>query len=138
MEKQKFTQVERVGRKYDLDFIVLYGSQAKGQSITKEPDVDLAIYKRGGISPEDYFEIYLELSKVFEGQNLDLKTLTGVDPLLRFHTMKDGIPLYIRDKTFYHEFYAFAYKDFHESQSLFDLTKLMQEKRQKFLERKYG
>lgn len=138
MEKQKLSKVEKVGKKYNLDFILLYGSQAKGKSITKETDLDLAIFKRGGIKPSVYFEIYLKLSKVFKGQNLDLKTLTGVDPLLRFYVIKDGIPLYIKNKTFYHEFFSFAYKDFHDSKSLFELTKLMQEKRQKFLEKQYA
>ena len=138
MEKEELDQVKKIGQKYDLDFILLYGSQAKGKSVTKESDFELAIYRRDDIVPEDYFGIYLELNKVFAGQNLDLKTLAGTDTLLRFQIIKDGIPLYIKDQTLYHEFYAFAYKDFHDSQSLFNLAKLMQEKRQEYLERQYA
>lgn len=138
MDKQKVAQVERIGQKYDLEFILLYGSQAKGQPITKESDFDLAIYKKGGITPVDYSELYLELSSIFRGQNLDLKTISDIDSLLRFQIIKDGIPLYIKNPTFYHEFYSFAYKDFHDSQSLFILMRLMQEKRQKYLERRYA
>lgn len=138
MDEQKLDKIKNVGKKYDLDFILLYGSQAKSKIITKESDFDLAIYKRGDIVPEDYFGIYLELSKVFAGQDLDLKTLAGIDPLLRFQIIKDGVPLYVKDQTLYHEFYAFAYKDFHDSQSLFNLTKFMQVKRQEYLESQYA
>ena len=138
MKKGKIEQIKNVGRKYDLDFILLYGSQAKGQSITKETDVDLAIFKKSGVKSAEYLSIYLELNRLFGGQNLDLKTLAGVDPLLRFQIIKDGILLYVKNPTFYHEFYSFAYKDYHDSQSLFNLEKLMQEKRQQFLENKYG
>lgn len=138
MDKQKINQIKKIGQKYDLSFILLYGSQAKGKPIIKEADVDVAIYKKGGVEPEDYFGVYLELSKVFAGQNLDLKTLAGIDPLLRFQIIKDGVLLYAKDQTLYHEFYAFAYKDYHDSQSLFNLAKLMQEKRQKYLERQYA
>jgi len=138
MEGQKLSQIKKIGEKYDLDFVVLFGSQAKSPSIGQESDLDIAIYKRGEIKSSVFPEIYFELSQIFKGQNLDLKTLPGSDPLLRFYIMKDGIPLYIKDTTFYHEFFSFAYKDFHDSQSLFRLTQLMQEKRQKILERKYA
>lgn len=138
VDKQKLIQVERIGQKYGLEFILLYGSQAKGEPLTKETDLDLAIYKKGGIVASDYFKLYLKLSDIFRGQNLDLKTLAGTDPLLRFQIIKHGIPLFIKDQTFYHQFYSTAYKDFHDSQSLFDLMRLMQEKRQKSLETKYA
>lgn len=138
MNRDKSLKVKQIGQKYDLDFILLYGSQAKGQSITKETDVDLAIFKQGRVSPSDYFEIYFELNKAFKGQDLDLKTLAGIDPLLRFQMIKHGVLLYVKNPTFYHEFYSFAYKDYHDSQSLFDLERLMQEKRQKSLENNYA
>lgn len=138
MDGRKHNQVKKVGQKYNLDFIVMFGSRAKGQPVTKETDLDIAIYKKGNIKPADFLELYLVLHEIFKGQNLDLKILNESDPLLRFQIMKDAIPLYIKRSAFYHEYFSFAYKDFHESQSLFHLTQLMQEKRQEFLEKKYG
>jgi len=138
MDKQRLVQLEKLSQKYDLEFVLLYGSQSKGKPLTKESDLDLAIYKKGGITAGDYFELYLKLSNIFRGQNLDLKTLTSADAFLRFQIIKNGIPLYIKDQTSYHQFYSIAYKDFHDSQSLFDLMRLMQEKRQKYLEAKYA
>lgn len=138
MDKEKLDQIKKVGQKYDLDFIVMFGSQAKGQIITKETDLDIAVYKTGDIKPADFLGLYLALHEILKGQNLDLKILNEADPLLRFQIMKNAVPLYIKNPTFYHEFFSFAYKDFQESQPLFQLTQLMQEKRQKYLEEKYA
>ena len=116
----------------------MFGSQAKGQIITKEADLDIAVYKKDDINPADSLGLYLALHQVLKGQNLDLKILNEADPLLRFQIMKAAVPLYIKQPAFYHEYFSFAYKDFHESLPLFQLAELMQQKRQKFLEKKYG
>ena len=75
LTKKQQDKIKKVGRKYKLDFIILHGSQVTGKKGI-EPDVDVAIYRNGGIDFQEQLKIFIELSPVFclLGE-LDLKTL---------------------------------------------------------------
>lgn len=128
-------KINVTGRKYALDFIVLYGSVAKKQEGSLS-DIDIAIYRRGGISPKDFLEIYGKIGVIFLGKEVDLKTLSGVNPLFRYYVVRDGQLIY-GNKTAYNFYKAFAYKDFQEAKPLFALEEYLVNKHQKELNRLY-
>lgn len=128
-------ELEVIGKRYNLDFVVLYGSVAKKQE-TPVSDIDIAVYKQKGIIPEDFSNIYRELGTIFSPRELDLKSLNGANSLFRYNVVKLGQLLY-GDQTAYNFYKAFAYRDFQEAKPLFRLEEYLVKKHQKELNRLY-
>lgn len=124
-------QIGKIARKYSLDFVILYGSSARKEE-GRLSDVDIGVYRRGGLKKEEMASLYLELAKIFPGKEIDLKSLSGVSPLLRYHAIRDGQLLY-GEKTAYNDFRAFAYRDYQEGKPLFALEDLLVRKHQRQL-----
>lgn len=134
-EKQK-QKIQKIGKKHRLDFIILHGSQVTGKK-GPEPDVDIAIYRNGGIDFKEEMQLFLELSKIFgEFGELDLKTLHKKNPLFRYYVIRDGILVY-GNKTAYNFYKAYAYRDFQEAKPLFALEEYLVKKHQAELNRRY-
>jgi len=134
-QKQK---IKKIGKKYSLKLILLHGSYATGK-IKSGSDLDIAVLGRKLIEFKTLLKIHFDLAKIL-GDNrqreLDLKSLHNVNPLFRFEVMRDSILLF--GKTFdYYSFKAYAFRNFQESQSLFELLGKMIEKKQKYLMEAY-
>lgn len=126
-------KIADLGKEFKLDFIILYGSQAKNQAGLLS-DLDLAVYRRGDINAGEFADIYQKLVEVFPGQEVDLKSLSRVNPLFRYYVARDGQLLY-GETTAYNFYKAFAYRDFQEAKPLFALEELLVKKHQKELNR---
>jgi predicted nucleotidyltransferase len=128
-------KISRLGQKYGLDFIILYGSAAKKKA-GPFSDVDLAVYCQRGIDSENFLSIYGEAATIFSNQEVDLKSLHGVNPLFRYYVVKDGKLIY-GDQTAYNFYKAFAYRGFQEAKPLFALEEYLVNKHQKELNKLY-
>lgn len=124
-----------LGRKYKLDLMILHGSKATGKVLSPEPDVDVAIYRKGGIESEEYLKIYSDLLGVF-GDSLDLKTLHKKDALFLYLAMRDSVLLY-GDERFYSIFKVYAYRRYMEAKPLFKLQDFLIAKRLERLKRRF-
>lgn len=131
--KEQKKQIQKIGKQHHLDFIILYGSQAKGTAGALS-DVDIAVYRRGGIDAKEYFEIFSHFFKIFKTNELDVKLVNKADPLFRYYVIRDGVLLY-GDIVDYLDFKAYAIRDYKESRSLFRLEDLLVRKHQKELEK---
>jgi len=132
--KEQKRQIQKVGKKHNLDFIILHGSQVTGKK-GPEPDVDIAIYRSGGIDFEEQMKIFSELSKIFgKFGEIDLKTLHKKDPLFRYYVTRDSQLLY-GDQTAYNFYKAYAFADFQEAKPLFLLEEYLVKKHLKELNR---
>lgn len=125
-------QITKIAKKHRLDFVILHGSKVKKGVRGPETDVDIAIYRSGGIKAKEYFQIYKKMASIFKGEELDLKTLHQVNPLFRFYVARDSQLLY-GDKTEFNEFKAYAYRSLVDSLSLIKLEDFLTEKYQKEL-----
>ena len=125
-----------IAKKHKLDFVILHGSQVSGAVKGPETDVDIAIYRNGGIKAKEYLNIYSEFMHIFNGEELDLKTLHQVNPLFRFYAVRNSQLLY-GDKTEFNEFKAYAYRDMVDSHSLIKLEDYLTTKYQKELRSKH-
>jgi predicted nucleotidyltransferase len=134
--KRQQKQIDNIGRKYKLDMVVLHGSQATGKIISSEPDIDIAVFRCGGISFDEQIKLTGEFMNVF-GNNVDVKTLHKKDALFRFEVMRDSQLLY-GEKAFYNDFYLYAYKDYNDKKDLFANTAVIQRARQKLLNKLYA
>jgi len=131
--------VAPIGRKYDLRFIILYGSRAKGTG-NKESDMDIAVLRGQKITAEDFINMLRDLETsagAYAAGGIDLISIHNADPLLRQLVARGGILLY-GDPTAWEEFKAFAFRDFLESEDLRRLELLMIRAKQDLLTQKYG
>jgi predicted nucleotidyltransferase len=120
-------KINDIGKKHRLDFVILHGSQATGKPNSGESDIDVAVYREGGIPPEEFMQIYNEMMPFFSGGELDLKTLHAASPLFKFRAAYQGKLLY-GDKTDFNDFKAYVYQSYCEAIPLFALEKHLLQK----------
>jgi uncharacterized protein YutE (UPF0331/DUF86 family)/predicted nucleotidyltransferase len=112
--KNKVETLKRYfSRKTEVLAAFLFGSEAYGLK-TKDSDIDIAVYfkpltravecevKRDYPAEE---EIRFDLVRMLETDNLDLVVLNRAKPVLAFNILRSGIPLVIKDKGLYLDFY---------------------------------
>jgi len=139
LTQQQQQKIEEVGRKYSLKFILLHGSFATDKVKTGS-DLDIALLGEKLIEFEELLAIYSDLADIF-GDNpqreLDIKSLHKADPLFCYQVAKDSKLLY-GDLTDFNEFKAYAFSNYFDSKDLFHLEKILIQKFQNYLNRKYG
>ena len=112
-------QLQAIGEKYNLKFMIIYGSFAKGRPHSQS-DIDIGVLGKTKMDRSLMMQLYAELADVFQVKDLDLKSLSGIDPLFRYEAMRDSL-LIFGDPVDYHSFKAYAFRDYMDSQSLFRL-----------------
>lgn len=85
----------------DVLLAFLFGSASR-RTIGNESDVDIAVYLAENYSPDSVEELWRDLENLLN-HNVDLLILNRDNPTLAWSAIR-GIPLLIRDYTFYLEF----------------------------------
>ena len=139
LTEEQQQKIERVGKKYNLRFILLHGSYATGK-IKIDSDLDIALLGKKPIEFDELLAIYSDLSEIF-GDNaqreLDIKSLHKTDPLFCYQVAKDSQLLY-GDLTDFNEFKAHAFSNYFDSKDLFHLERILIQKFQIYLNEKYA
>ena len=136
--EQKY-QLNEIGKKFNLRFIILHGSYVKGTPY-KGSDLDIALVRNRRINLEELLQIHAELADVFgdnRDRELDLKTLYNVDPLFRYLVTREGALLY-GNPTDYEEFKAYAFRDYMDTAGLRNLELQMTKAKQELLTQRYA
>jgi predicted nucleotidyltransferase len=115
--KLKATQISK---KYGLDMIVLFGSQADGTA-TKKSDVDIAYAASEPLSFETQLSIGSELAPLFGTEAADVVHLNKTSPAFMYQIMKNAIPLSSSRPGIFQNFFSYAIKRLHENMFLYDL-----------------
>lgn len=120
---------EKIVKKYDLDFVIVFGSQINGNA-RKNSDLDVAIlnHKSNG-SYKKYGVLFSEFSKIFPKFNIDLRLIQGAEPVFLYNVFIKGKFL-AGDLQKFYSYKAFAYKNYIDSQSFFALKHKLLHKRQ--------
>jgi len=132
-EKQKQIAQELV-KKHGLEFAVIFGSQANGKARV-DSDLDIGILDEQPETYKRYGDLFSDFSSVFRGQNVDLRMIKGSEPVFLYNTLVKGKFLAGDEHEFYN-YKAFAYKNFVDSQSIFELKTKMLRKQQESLKQK--
>lgn len=126
--------VDELGRKYNLRFIILHGSFAKGTP-HEGSDLDIAVLGNAYLSFDALLKLFGPLGTIV-GDNrereLDVKSLHHADPLFRYHVVRDGILLY-GDTTDFNEFKAYAARSYEDAEKLFALEEILVKKYNTYL-----
>ncbi len=120
---------EELVKKHELEFAVVFGSQANGQT-RKDSDLDIGILDPKPETYKRYGDLYNDFSKVFKGQNVDLRMIKGAEPVFLYNTLMKGKFL-AGQRQIFSQYQAFAYKNFVDSKPLFELKEKLLLKRQK-------
>lgn len=72
--------IKKIGDKYNLSLILVFGSQAKGEK-HQNSDLDIGVLAEREFDFEEYSRLYSDLSEVFGNQNVDLVLINHADPL---------------------------------------------------------
>lgn len=133
MEITKVQQemAEEIVKKYGILFAVVFGSQANGKS-RENSDLDIGILDPKPETYKRYGNLYNDFCEIFKGQNVDLRMIKGAEPVFLYNTLMKGKFLAGQRQVF-SQYQAFAYKNFVDSKSLFDLKMKLLLKRQKVL-----
>jgi len=84
------SQIASLAIKHNLDFVVLFGSRARGNTHAKS-DIDIAVISRVKI---DKTQISIELDNIFKREDTEVINLASVNPTLMYVVVKDGKLLY--------------------------------------------
>lgn len=111
-----------VCEKYDLDLVVLYGSQAK-ETARADSDHDIGVRKREGLVGADQFlRLAHELTQVLGRGNLDLVDLRKASPLLKYEVARSGQAFYEARPGTFNLFHVLAWKLYQDER--YDLRRL--------------
>ncbi|AWE08541.1 nucleotidyltransferase domain-containing protein [Lysinibacillus sp. 2017] len=91
--------VEKLTQQVNPDFIILFGSFAKGTT-HEESDVDLAYFTDKQLSSYERFELAGELALLI-GREVDLVDIKQIDTVFTMQIFEQGIPIYIRNENEY-------------------------------------
>lgn len=127
ISKRQQKQIDNIGKKYKLDMVVLHGSQATGKIVSLEPDIDIAVFRCGGISFDEQIKLTSEFMDVF-GDDIDLKTLHKKDALFAYHVLRDSVLLF-GNKSLLNELKAYAYHRYIDAKPLFRLRDFLLKKK---------
>ncbi len=134
LTSEQKSALDRISRKYNIRFVILHGSYAKGFPHIGS-DLDIAVVGNTPFSFDTILELFGPFGTIFgnnQNRELDLKTLHGADPLFRYLVAHDGILLY-GDITDFNEFKAYAARAYEDSKKLFHLEEIMVKKHNAYL-----
>lgn len=132
--KQQKQRIDKVGKKYDLRFMIIHGSYARGEEKSAS-DLDVAVYGNKKIEFSRLLDMHGDLTEIFRDskeRELDLKSLHNTNPFFRYEVTRDGRLIY-GDENAFDDYCLYAYRDFIDSESLFRLRNLIISKRQEHL-----
>ena len=114
---QQKLEIQSLAEKYNLDLVVLFGSVAKDRAI-KESDVDIGVYKKGGMD----YDLRIVLMKEFSillNSNVDLQAISSNSPLLMYKILQ-GKLLYQKESGTFDRMRVYSWKLLAESKSFRD------------------
>lgn len=102
MDKNKL--VDLLSEDQEICGALLFGSEAQ-EVANQESDVDIALLYNPGKIPSTWclFQFQQKLTDLMH-QEVDLVVLNDASPIIAMQAIKNGIPLFIRDKKRYQQF----------------------------------
>ena len=115
-------KIKAVAEKYDLEFVVLFGSQATGQTHQKS-DVDLAYFPPRNFSSEQESKLYLDTVETIRKNEIDLINLKRASSLLLKQIVGQCSLLYEKQPGNFNEFVLYVFRIYRETAPLRQLER---------------
>jgi uncharacterized protein YutE (UPF0331/DUF86 family)/predicted nucleotidyltransferase len=118
------TLFEQWCRKYDVEMVILFGSQAKGLA-RPDSDIDLGILlAKYPIPVEEELQLCLDLVGAVQTGKVDIVILNHADPFLCYEAACYGIAIYERTPSIFDRFKVMAFKRFVDTEPLRQMNDL--------------
>lgn len=115
-------EVTELGRKYSLALLVLFGSQARGDS-RKRSDFDIAYSSIKPLELGEENRMAVELHSIFKTTGVDLVNIGKAYPLLLKKIVEEGVVLYEAKESLFNNLYLYGMKLYRESLPLNELRR---------------
>jgi predicted nucleotidyltransferase len=119
--KQK-NEIEKIAKKYQLELVLLFGSQVSGKVHAKS-DIDIAVklkQERNKLSLEEDLKLIRSLSGIFKSENIDLSVINHANPLLLKQINQNCQLLFGELRDFY-KFRIYAFNRYVDYKKYFEL-----------------
>lgn len=148
-------KIEEVAEKYHIGLMILFGSRAKKQlrHFHQEADFDIAYLSKSersegedeayasspkDLSGKEIIDLDCDLMDVFSSDRIDLMDLRKANPFLRYEIARNS-QLLFGEEIDYLNFKSFAFKDYINHETLFDLSSVLIRRKHELLRKKiYG
>ena len=136
LTKNQKKEISKMAKKYGLKLVLLFGSFSSGK-IHEGSDYDIAVLteeSKNISNLKNYNNILFFLSEVLEipSQKIDLTNLNNANPLLCYEITMKG-KLVFADRNLFDEHRARSFRNYIDSQPLFNLEHHLIEKRNQML-----
>jgi len=123
MINKNFSTINKIAKKYDLDLILLFGSQLrKKKYLHQESDFDIAYLNRKDLNLADEAKLICDLMPIFKSERIDLVNLKRATPLLMKQIFENHKVLFCRNLKIYYQYKIYAERRYVEAKPLFQLT----------------
>jgi len=116
-------KVEKLARKYEFDFVALFGSEASGKT-HKQSDVDMAFSGARNFSPMEIARMQSDFSEELGIKDLELVNMKDAPPLLLKQVALKSRLIYEKNSSGFALFKIYAFKRYMEARKLLDLREL--------------
>ncbi|MEK7103796.1 MAG: nucleotidyltransferase domain-containing protein [Patescibacteria group bacterium] len=124
-------EIEKIAQKYNLEMVLLFGSQVNGRA-KPDSDIDIAYSAKKLLSTNEKIDLNNDLGNFFKKDIVDQVDIKNANPLLLYEISQNS-KLIFGKKIGYLEFKALAFRNYIDSESLFKLEGLLIKKRHKEL-----
>lgn len=118
-QKKKFKEI---AKKYDLNFLALFGSQATGLTHPKS-DFDIAYSPKKEIDYGKEYEMNIELMRVFKSPDVEVVNTHKGTPLLNYYVAFQSQLLAETTIHSFAQFQTYSFKIYIEAKPLFKLQR---------------
>ena len=112
-------QAKKIAKKYGLELLLLFGSQASGKTY-KGSDFDVAYLSKKELGLEKEAELIIELAPLFGSENIDLVNLKKAPPLLFYAITANCRVIYQKNALIFPALRAYAFKKYVETKPLYE------------------
>jgi predicted nucleotidyltransferase len=120
-------KIERSAKSYQLELILIFGSQAQAQTQTSshlshpESDLDIAFYGNQILSEIEKINLTTDLCNLFHTDKVDLVDIKTAPPLLKKEIFKNYKVLYQKDPILLYQLELVSIYEFLEADILYQI-----------------
>ncbi len=122
--------LKEIAQKYSIELLLLFGSQVSKKT-HPESDFDIGYLGKKTLSIEKEGQLMIDLAQILKIplENIELISLRGAAPLILKEVFTNSLVLYAKDNLIFDRYKIFALRYFEESQTIFEQTRKILEKR---------